>query len=49
LQRSAIEQLGQQLNLPISLIGNTTEDSGIKVTYKQQLLDISKKGFDHFG
>jgi len=49
LQRSAIEQLGRQLNLPISLIGNTTEDSGIKVTYKQQLLDISKKGFDHFG
>jgi thiamine-monophosphate kinase len=49
LQRHAIEQLGQQLNLPLSLIGKTTENLGIKVTYKQQLLDISKKGFDHFG
>jgi thiamine-monophosphate kinase len=48
-QRHAIEQLTQQLNLPLSLIGKTTENLGIAVTYKQQLLDISKKGFDHFG
>ena len=48
-QREAIQQLGQQLNLPLSLIGKTTENSGIKVTYKQHILDISKKGFDHFG
>ncbi len=48
-QRDAIKQLAQQLNLPLSLIGKTTEISGIKVTYKQQPLDISKKGFDHFG
>jgi thiamine-monophosphate kinase len=48
-QRDAIQQLGQQLNLPLSLIGKTTANLGTKVTYKQQLLDISKKGFDHFG
>jgi thiamine-monophosphate kinase len=48
-QRHAIEQLAQQLDLPLSLIGKTTENLGIAVTYKQQLLDISKKGFDHFG
>lgn len=48
-QRHAIEQLGRQLNLPISLIGKTTEYLGIKVSYKQHTLAISKKGFDHFG
>lgn len=48
-QRHAIQQLTQQLNLPLSLIGKTTENLGIQVTYKQQMLDISKKGFDHFG
>ena len=48
-QRHAIEQLAQQLNLSLSLIGKTTQNLGIAVTYKQQLLDISKKGFDHFG
>jgi thiamine-monophosphate kinase len=48
-QRHAIEQLAQQLDLPLSLIGKTTKKLDIEVTYKQQLLDISKKGFDHFG
>ncbi len=48
-QRQAIQRLSQQLNLPLSLIGKTTENLGIQVTYKQQVLDISKKGFDHFG
>jgi len=48
-QRSAIEQLSHQLNLPLSLIGKTTENPGVKVMYKQQMLAISKKGFDHFG
>jgi thiamine-monophosphate kinase len=48
-KRHAIQQLGQQLNLPLSLIGKTTESLDIKVTYKQQLLELSKKGFDHFG
>jgi thiamine-monophosphate kinase len=48
-QQQAIHELSQQLNLPLSLIGKTSENPGIKVTYKQQMLDISKKGFDHFG
>lgn len=48
-QRNAIHALSQQLQLPLSLIGNTTADAGISVTYQQQKLNISKKGFDHFG
>ncbi len=48
-QRHAIHALSQQLKLPLSLIGSTTADIGISVTYHQQKLNISKKGFDHFG
>ena len=48
-QREAIQQLGHQLGLPLSMIGKTTKNTGMQVFYKQQLLDISKKGFDHFG
>jgi len=48
-QRAAIQQLSLQLNLPLSLIGQTTQNAGIQVLYQQQKLDISKKGFDHFG
>ena len=48
-QRHAIQELARQLNLPLSLIGKTTKKLGIAVTYKQQQLAISKKGFDHFG
>lgn len=48
-QREAIQALGRELNLPLSLIGHTTKIPGLKVTYQQQSLDISKKGFDHFG
>lgn len=48
-QRQAIQELGRELNLPLSLIGNTTKNTGIQVTYRQHILDISKKGFDHFG
>ena len=48
-QRQAIQQLSLQQNLPISLIGHTTQHAGIQVLYQQQKLDISKKGFDHFG
>ena len=48
-QRQAIQELSQQLNLPLSLIGKTTANLGIQVSYQQQVLDISKKGFDHFG
>lgn len=48
-QRKAIIQLSQQLDLPLSLIGETTQALGIEVYYKQQQLMIEKKGFDHFG
>lgn len=47
-QRNTIQLLSQQLNLPLSLIGKTTADIGLQVMYHQQVLDISKKGFDHF-
>lgn len=47
-QREAIQQLSRQLDLPLSLIGQTTQHAGLQVLYKQQKLDISKKGFDHF-
>jgi thiamine-monophosphate kinase len=47
-QRATIQLLSQQLNLPLSLIGEITQNIGLQVTFKQQILDISKKGFDHF-
>lgn len=47
-QREAIQLLSLHLNLPLSRIGHTTQHTGIQVLYKQQKLDISKKGFDHF-
>jgi len=48
-QRAAIHQLSQQLNLPLSLIGETTHKSSLEVTFNDQKIDLSKKGFDHFG
>lgn len=48
-QRQAIQELSRQLNLPLSRIGRTTENTALKVTYRQQPLAISRKGFDHFG
>lgn len=48
-QRAHIQQLSQQLQLPLSLIGETTAELALVVSHHQQTLDISKKGFDHFG
>ena len=48
-QRATIQLLSRQLDLPLSLIGETTRDIGLQVTLKQKILDISQKGFDHFG
>ncbi len=48
-QRDHIQQLSQQLELPISLIGEATPQLGLVVSHHQQTLDITKKGFDHFG
>lgn len=47
-QRETIALLSQQLKLPLSLIGKTTQDRELQVMYRQQKLGISKKGFDHF-
>lgn len=49
LQRNTINQLSQQLNLALSLIGEITQNQDLQVLHKQQKLDITKKGFDHFG
>jgi len=48
-QRAYIKQLCQQLQLSLSLIGETTPELGLTVTHHQQAVDITKKGFDHFG
>jgi len=48
-QRNTIIQLSLQLNLALSLIGETTQKQGLQVLYKQQKINILKKGFDHFG
>lgn len=48
-KRAHIQQLSHQLQLPLSLIGETTAELALAVSHYQQTLDISKKGFDHFG
>lgn len=48
-QRDAIIQLGKKLNLPLSLIGKTTPSQGLEVSFNQQTLQLTKRGFDHFG
>ncbi len=48
LQRDKISQLSKQLDLPLSLIGETTQNSGLEVNCKDQKLALTKRGFDHF-
>lgn len=48
-QRAAINAISSQLKLPLNNIGKITEQPELSVYYQGQLLDISKKGFDHFG
>ena len=48
LKRTEIAELSQQLNLPLSLIGETTQHLGIEVQYQNQRLEMTKQGFDHF-
>lgn len=47
-KRAHIQQLSKQLQLPLSLIGETTAELALAVSHHKQTLDISKKGFDHF-
>jgi len=49
LQRDCIHQLSSQLQLPLSLIGETTPQLDLIITHCQKILNITKKGFDHFG
>lgn len=48
-QRNEIHILSEQLSLPLTLIGNTQEKLGINVMYEAHALNITHKGFDHFG
>jgi len=48
-QRAAIKSLSEQLKLPLTTIGHITKNLGLSVHYQGQLLEISQKGFDHFG
>lgn len=48
LKRAAIAELSQQLNLPLSIIGKTTQHLGLEVHYQNKKLDITNQGFDHF-
>lgn len=47
--RDKIHQLSRDLQLPLSLIGETTENLALEVTLNQQVIHFTKKGFDHFG
>lgn len=46
--QETIIALSQTLNLPITLIGNTTADSELNVLYQGKPLSMHTKGFDHF-
>ncbi|MDP2152193.1 MAG: thiamine-phosphate kinase [Methylotenera sp.] len=48
-QRDYLRQLSRQLQLPLSLIGETTPQLDLIITHRQKILNITKKGFDHFG
>lgn len=47
-KRSAIQMLSNQLGLPLSLIGEIQQKSGIDVMFNDAKITLSSKGFDHF-
>ncbi len=47
-KRDMIHALANTLDLPLSLIGKTSQHPGLQVRYRQQPLTLSKLGFDHF-
>ncbi|MES2501781.1 MAG: thiamine-phosphate kinase [Pseudomonadota bacterium] len=47
--RESIAKISNHLDCPLSLIGETHTGNDLKVMYQNQQLNISKKGFDHFG
>lgn len=46
--RETIIKLSQTLELPISLIGKTTNGSELNISHQGETLSIHTKGFDHF-
>lgn len=47
--RVAVLALSQQLNVPLSRIGKITATLGLSVIKDNAPLDLSKKGYEHFG
>jgi thiamine-monophosphate kinase len=47
--RNSITSIAHQINCPLSLIGEIHADRDLNTMYQNQQLNISKKGFDHFG
>ncbi len=47
-KRSAIQMLSNQLGLPLSLIGEIQQKTGIDVMFNDAKITLSNKGFDHF-
>lgn len=48
-KRAAIRMLSNQLNVPLTLIGEIQANPGIDVLHDNKKLTIFSKGFDHFG
>jgi thiamine-monophosphate kinase len=47
-QRAHVQEISQSLGLPLTRIGKTTANSGLRVLMHNAELPILKKGFDHF-
>ncbi len=47
-KREALNQISQQLDLPLSIIGETRVNVGLDMYYNKQKIELSKKGFEHF-
>lgn len=47
-KRKTIYSISHQLNLPLTIIGETHASTGLEVTYLKQKIKMTKKGFNHF-
>ena len=47
--RESIDEISNNLSCPLSLIGEIHAGNDLSVTYQNQQINTSKKGFDHFG
>ena len=48
-KREEIELIGKQQNLLLTCIASTRTDIGLQAIYKNTVLSLNSKGFDHFG